>query len=47
MTGVKAYRAAGSFVALRSPGYPGVRNCVLVWGEWVNRGNTLIISPPA
>ena len=37
------YRSANTFVALRSLGYPRVRNYVSSWGEWGNREDSKII----
>lgn len=41
------YRSASTFIALKSLGYPKVRNYVSAWGEWGNREDTPIIVPPA
>jgi len=39
------YRSASTFLALKSLGYPRVRNYVASWGEWGNRGDSRIIVP--
>jgi thiosulfate/3-mercaptopyruvate sulfurtransferase len=39
------YRSASTFIALKSLGYPRVRNYVSAWGEWGNREDTKIIIP--
>jgi thiosulfate/3-mercaptopyruvate sulfurtransferase len=39
------YRSASTFIALRSAGYPRVRNYVSSWGEWGNREDTPIVIP--
>jgi thiosulfate/3-mercaptopyruvate sulfurtransferase len=41
------YRSASTFIALKSLGYPKVRNYVSAWGEWGNREDTPIVIPPA
>ncbi|MEO8202819.1 MAG: rhodanese-like domain-containing protein [Betaproteobacteria bacterium] len=41
------YRSASTFVALRSLGYPDVRNYVASWGEWGNRDDSVIVVPAA
>ncbi len=41
------YRSASTFIALKSLGYPKVRNYVSAWGEWGNREDTRIVIPPA
>jgi thiosulfate/3-mercaptopyruvate sulfurtransferase len=41
------YRSASTFIALKSLGYPQVRNYVSAWGEWGNREDTRIVIPPA
>lgn len=41
------YRSASTFIALKSLGYPHVRNYVSAWGEWGNREDTPIVIPPA
>lgn len=41
------YRSASTFLALRSLGYPSVRNYVASWGEWGNRDDSRIVVPPA
>ena len=41
------YRSASTFIALKSLGYPRVRNYVSAWGEWGNREDTKIFIPPA
>ena len=40
------YRSASTFIALKSLGYPKVRNYVSAWGEWGNREDTRIVIPP-
>lgn len=40
------YRSASTFIALRSLGYPRVRNYVSSWGEWGNRDDSKIVVPP-
>ena len=39
------YRSASTFLALKSLGYPRVRNYVSSWGEWGNRDDTAIVVP--
>jgi thiosulfate/3-mercaptopyruvate sulfurtransferase len=39
------YRSACTFLALKSLGYPRVRNYVGSWGEWGNREDSTIIVP--
>jgi thiosulfate/3-mercaptopyruvate sulfurtransferase len=39
------YRSASTFLALKSLGYPRVRNYVGSWGEWGNRDDSKIIVP--
>ncbi len=39
------YRSASTFIALKSLGYPKVRNYVSAWGEWGNREDTRIVVP--
>jgi thiosulfate/3-mercaptopyruvate sulfurtransferase len=39
------YRSASTFLALKSLGYPRVRNYVSSWGEWGNRDDTQIVVP--
>lgn len=39
------YRSASTFIALKSLGYPNVRNYVSSWGEWGNRDDTPIVVP--
>ena len=39
------YRSASTFLALKSLGYPRVRNYVASWGEWGNRDDSKIIVP--
>lgn len=39
------YRSASTFIALKSLGYPDVRNYVSAWGEWGNRDDTRIVIP--
>jgi len=41
------YRSANTFLALKSLGYPRVRNYVASWGEWGNRDDSKIIVPEA
>lgn len=41
------YRSASTFIALKSLGYPRVRNYVSAWGEWGNREDSVIVIPPA
>ena len=41
------YRSASTFIALRSLGYPRVRNYVSSWGEWGNREDSKIVIPEA
>ncbi len=41
------YRSASTFIALKSLGYPQVRNYVSAWGEWGNRDDSVIVIPPA
>lgn len=41
------YRSANTFIALKSLGYPRVRNYVASWGEWGNRDDSRIIVPQA
>ena len=41
------YRSANTFLALKSLGYPRVRNYVASWGEWGNRDDSKIIVPDA
>ena len=41
------YRSASTFIALKSLGYPDVRNYVAAWGEWGNRDDSVIVIPPA
>jgi thiosulfate/3-mercaptopyruvate sulfurtransferase len=40
-----SYRSANTFLALKSLGYPRVRNYVSSWGEWGNRDDSKIIIP--
>lgn len=40
------YRSANTFIALKSLGYPRVRNYVSSWGEWGNREDSQIVIPP-
>lgn len=40
------YRSASTFIALKSLGYPRVRNYVSSWGEWGNRDDSAIVVPP-
>jgi len=37
------YRSANTFLALKSLGYPRVRNYVSSWGEWGNREDSKIV----
>lgn len=39
------YRSASTFIALKSLGYPRVRNYVGAWGEWGNRDDSRIVIP--
>ncbi len=39
------YRSASTFIALKSLGYPRVRNYVSAWGEWGNRDDSRIVRP--
>ena len=39
------YRSANTFLALKSLGYPSVRNYVGAWGEWGNRDDSRIVVP--
>ncbi len=39
------YRSANTFLALKSLGYPRVRNYVSSWGEWGNRDDSKIVVP--
>ena len=39
------YRSANTFLALKSLGYPNVRNYMGSWGEWGNRNDSLIDLP--
>jgi thiosulfate/3-mercaptopyruvate sulfurtransferase len=41
------YRSASTFLALKSLGYPRVRNYVSSWGEWGNRDDSKIVVPEA
>jgi thiosulfate/3-mercaptopyruvate sulfurtransferase len=41
------YRSASTFIALRSLGYPRVKNYVSSWGEWGNREDSKIVVPGA
>ena len=41
------YRSASTFLALKSLGYPRVRNYVASWGEWGNRDDSKIVVPEA
>ena len=40
------YRSASTFIALKSLGYPRVRNYVSAWGEWGNRDDSKIVLLP-
>jgi thiosulfate/3-mercaptopyruvate sulfurtransferase len=39
------YRSANTFLALKSLGYPRVRNYVASWAEWGNRDDSRIVVP--
>ena len=39
------YRSASTFIALKSLGYPRVRNYISSWAEWGNRDDTPIVTP--
>jgi thiosulfate/3-mercaptopyruvate sulfurtransferase len=39
------YRSANTFLALKSLGYPRVRNYVGAWAEWGNREDSKIVIP--
>jgi thiosulfate/3-mercaptopyruvate sulfurtransferase len=39
------YRSASTYLALKSLGYPNVRNYVGSWGEWGNRDDSQIVLP--
>jgi thiosulfate/3-mercaptopyruvate sulfurtransferase len=39
------YRSASTFIALKSLGYPRVKNYVSSWGEWGNREDSTIVLP--
>jgi len=39
------YRSANTLIALKSLGYPSVRNYVGAWGEWGNRDDSKIVVP--
>jgi len=39
------YRSASTFLALKSLGYPRVRNYVGSWGEWGNRDDSSVVIP--
>jgi thiosulfate/3-mercaptopyruvate sulfurtransferase len=39
------YRSANTFLALKSLGYPSVKNYVGSWGEWGNREDSKIVLP--
>jgi len=39
------YRSANTFLALKSLGYPRVRNYVGSWAEWGNRDDSRIVVP--
>jgi thiosulfate/3-mercaptopyruvate sulfurtransferase len=39
------YRSASAFIALKSLGYPRVRNYISSWAEWGNRDDTPIVTP--
>ncbi|MGH8765051.1 MAG: sulfurtransferase [Burkholderiales bacterium] len=39
------YRSASTFLALKSLGYPRVRNYISSWAEWGNRDDSAIVIP--
>lgn len=39
------YRSASTLIALKSLGYPNVKNYVGAWGEWGNRDDSVIVIP--
>ena len=39
------YRSASTLIALKSLGYPNVKNYVGAWGEWGNREDSIIVVP--
>lgn len=39
------YRSASTFIALKSLGYPEVRNYLGSWAEWGNRDDTPVVLP--
>ena len=39
------YRSANTFLALKSLGYPRVRNYVASWAEWGNRDDSKVVVP--
>ena len=41
------YRSASTLIALKSLGYPNVKNYVGAWGEWGNREDSVIVIPDA
>jgi thiosulfate/3-mercaptopyruvate sulfurtransferase len=41
------YRSANTFLALKSLGYPNVKNYMGSWGEWGNRDDSVIFLPTA
>ena len=41
------YRSASTWIALKTLGYPRVKNYIAAWGEWGNREDTPIVVPPA
>jgi thiosulfate/3-mercaptopyruvate sulfurtransferase len=41
------YRSASTLIALKSLGFPRVRNYVGSWGEWGNRDDSRIVVPSA
>jgi thiosulfate/3-mercaptopyruvate sulfurtransferase len=41
------YRSANTLLALKSLGYPSVRNYVGAWAEWGNRDDSEIAVPPS
>lgn len=41
------YRSANTFLALKSLGYPDVRNYIGSWAEWGNRDDSRIIDRPS
>ncbi len=41
------YRSANTFLALKSLGYPNVKNYMGSWGEWGDRDDSVIVLPRA